>query len=71
MAFPMMGPDLPDHHLYHAHYPARSTVKSFCSTSCSVIVIASFPFILLGGLLLSEKYVFGSVGASLEQTFGK
>lgn len=66
MAFPMMGPDLPDHHVYHA----RSTVKSFCSTSCSVIVIASFPFILLGGLL-SEKCVFGSVSASLEQTFGK
>lgn len=35
MAFPMMGPDLPDHHLYHGHYPTRTTVNSFCSTSCS------------------------------------
>lgn len=62
MAFPMMGPDLPDHHLYHGHYPTRSTVKSFCSTSCFVILIPSFSF--LHGLCCccwGEEIVFAFV----------
>lgn len=56
MAFPMMGPDLPDHHLYHGHYLTRSTVNLFVQHPALSSLLPHFlHFLLFSGLCVKGK----------------
>lgn len=57
-AFPMMGPDLPDHNFYHGHYPTPNTEKTFVKHPALLFILSDFLLLFHGLCVVKGKKDF-------------